>query len=1057
MKPSPLITAARAAALLSLCPVASAPANAASHSRNYVAEITPAAGSTAEPSLDTAGRVAVRYVDGMGRPVADILVGEGGDGGDIATLSEYDAAGRVSRQWAPFPTGGRDGGFPDGHGALSTAFHGDGSRPFTEIVYDMFRKDDPAETRAPGRGWDTHPARRARLGTDPADPRLRCLRLVADPDGPSLRTNGYYPKGTLRVVSDIDGDGNETLTFTDRLGRAVLTRRQAPGGGWADTYRAYDNAGDLRHILSPAASLSLRPRRPVPDSVLRKLAFYYEYDAARRVTLRRDPGVEPVYTVYDRIGNPVLSQDGCQRARGEWTVMKYDRRMRPAVAGTAVITSAPASAGSGGAATLSTAGPIGGGVIGGGVTGPVTGDVATGLRHALAAAYADSLLIEDPIHGAQLEHTLQYTCRSGPRGFTPFRSWHYDTYAVWDSVWPPDPREVPLSGGAFPPTGLPTVEMYISEPYGRPHIRGFAYDHAGRLTATATRDVYSDTYSHSETLTLDFNGRVTRREAVARLMAEKTTVERHSAVWGYVYDRAGRVTRSTLSVDGGPEVTAAACSYDQAGRPASSGSGGTALQRFDAAYDGNALVSLNDDSDGALPPGTSSFPPGYYPPGSFTRDALGRLTRDSTRSVVSVAYDPRCGLPASVKAASGERVLSAYLPDGTLLSRKLLTPRVTVTTTVNAKGDTIVRTRRDNIRDTEARYGAFTRRRDTRGAVTWRLDHDAGAAIVANDGAVTHLFHLRDRLGSTRVVFGMDGAPLQSVGYFPDGAPVILGPSERLTDRLREGMPFIDHAGLGAYDNSARWLDAVGGSFWQPDPKAASYPGFSPYANRGCNPTRYLDPSGEDCLPEFNDESIDVHADFYALESDYGLSDALRRAAETIRRQSGRWALQFKHNGEIVNLPINFQLSTYELPKIEGMEAIKNINYSLPLDKDDRRTNGVILMSDSEKHNTNGNSGNRLIQIKSYRMLTLTLPHEMGHILGMWHSNNGLMTESASDPYRSGDLSRQSIEQLIKTAIKSLVSGEGVSYENAGVVYSVMKSTQYDVEDLNKFKIVRIK
>ncbi len=69
--------------------------------------------------------------------------------------------------------------------------------------------------------------------------------------------------------------------------------------------------------------------------------------------------------------------------------------------------------------------------------------------------------------------------------------------------------------------------------------------------------------------------------------------------------------------------------------------------------------------------------------------------------------------------------------------------------------------------------------------------------------------------------------------------------SNNATDRLREGMPFIDHAGLGAYDNRARWLDAVVGSFWQPDPMAGSYPSFSPYANRGCNPTRFLDPSGE--------------------------------------------------------------------------------------------------------------------------------------------------------------------------------------------------------------------
>lgn len=32
------------------------------------------------------------------------------------------------------------------------------------------------------------------------------------------------------------------------------------------------------------------------------------------------------------------------------------------------------------------------------------------------------------------------------------------------------------------------------------------------------------------------------------------------------------------------------------------------------------------------------------------------------------------------------------------------------------------------------------------------------------------------------------------------------------------------------------------------DPKAGEYPGFSPYANRGCNPTRNLDPSGEEIV-----------------------------------------------------------------------------------------------------------------------------------------------------------------------------------------------------------------
>lgn len=963
---------------LTACAAAAIQAAAVSDDRNYVAEVTPDVGLTKEPGLASSGRVAVRYADGIGRTVAEILVGEGGASGspglagyvqanDIATVTEYDAAGRAFRQWVPFPTGGGKGDFPAGHAALAGAYHGQGSRPFTETVFDSYRKDDPAEVAGPGKGRDAHPAKRRRLGTDPADARLRCRAFKADLDGPTLTITGYYPVGSLRVAADTDPDGAETLTFTDRLGRRVLVRREAPGGGWADTYFVYDARGDLRHVLSPEMSLRLGSRRVVKAADLEALAFYYEYDRAHRMILRRAPGAGPAYYVYDRLGNPVLSQDAAQRQRGEWTVMKYDRKLRPAVAGTAVITAAPKAAGAreaGGVSALSINGGAIGGVIGGGgvVTPPIEGvESATPLRLALTEAYADSLLIEEPDY-RQIERTLQYTCRSGPEGFVPFRAWHYDSYRVWDETWPPDRAETPLSGGVFPPTGLPTVEMFLTSPTERPHLRGYAYDHAGRLTATAARDSYSDIYSHSERLTLDFNGRVTAADVTARLMTEKTVLERHTARWEHAYDRAGRLKSSSLSIDGGPAVVAEANLYDPAGRLRARGSGGlragdpygavvstvahdtggeltavssplfaqrvwlgeppswggaprwsgspcadstftatpgggavtrrlaysfdpldrltaatdaagggafaesrsfdlngnilslerdiggVALQRIDAAYDGNRLSALNDVSGGELAGAVPSIPPGYRGEGAFAYDTLGRLTADASRSVVAVGYDPLSGRQASLETADGRSVVSAYLPDGTLLSRETRTPRVTVTTTVNADGDTIVRTRRGSIVEREERYGPFSRRRDAAGAWSWRFHHPGGMAVIARDGSVEHYFYLRDRLGSTRVVFGMDGQPVQSVGYFPDGLPVALGTSAAVTDRLHEGMPFVDHAGIAAYDNDARWLQAALPRFDTPDPKADAYPHISPYANRACNPTRYLDPSGEDIL-----------------------------------------------------------------------------------------------------------------------------------------------------------------------------------------------------------------
>ena len=202
------------------------------------------------------------------------------------------------------------------------------------------------------------------------------------------------------------------------------------------------------------------------------------------------------------------------------------------------------------------------------------------------------------------------------------------------------------------------------------------------------------------------------------------------------------------------------------------------------------------------------------------------------------------------------RVFSSYLPDGTLMARQFRSVRTRTTVRVNSKGDTIVRTIREPVIDRTLYRGDW----EINGSV-WRLNTPEGIATVvkntstsdAQGGAsagrtFTHLWYVRDRLGSVRTVLDDEGTIRQCTMFYPSGLPVQLFGTERVTDRAHIGNRWSNFAGLGWHDNTARWHDAILGRFTTPDPKSADYPSFSPYTHCAANPLRFTDPTGCDTV-----------------------------------------------------------------------------------------------------------------------------------------------------------------------------------------------------------------
>ena len=129
----------------------------------------------------------------------------------------------------------------------------------------------------------------------------------------------------------------------------------------------------------------------------------------------------------------------------------------------------------------------------------------------------------------------------------------------------------------------------------------------------------------------------------------------------------------------------------------------------------------------------------------------------------------------------------------------------------------------------------------------WTAPLSETAAAQADVGRTfTHLWYVRDRLGSVRTVLDDKGTIRQCTMYYPSGLPVQLFGTERVTDRAHIGNRWINFAGLGWHDNTARWHDAILSRFTTPDPKSADYPSFSPYTHCAANPLRFTDPTGMD-------------------------------------------------------------------------------------------------------------------------------------------------------------------------------------------------------------------
>ena len=712
--------------------------------------------------------------------------------------------------------------------------------------------------------------------------------LAVGVDG-ELVCEGCHDAGTLSCTVTTDPDGHIVQSFTDGLGRTLLSRTFDDDEP-IDTYSVYDDYGRLRWVVTPEGSYLLSDSLTVPvdDDFAEKYCYVYTYNDRGLMTEKRMPGREAEYMRYDEGDRLRVSQDGNLRAKKQWISYSYDALGRVQEQSLAV------------EAELI----------------PIRSQAGVSIGEPIES-------VEPPYLGSSV----------------PLRKYVYDTY----------PSEVQAAGIDFQPiegltatdgeslrydnaTGSLTYEklaVLANDTITGYHQRACYYDYKGRVIQTVERDTEDGILRTSQRY--DFVGNlIAQRESYTR--AGKTDdIDRT-----FTYDDRSRLLSETTQVNGGEEAVVY-YEYDELGRLAARRLGeGTSAIAEQSKYDIRSWLTkksseLFDMSLGHSYTGNITSwqwqhkgdPSGDGPQNryEFTYDDLSRLTNtdqyvnnEKTRQNVErcLSYDRNGNLQTFIRYENGACVsnssynysgnrLVSYCP-GTVFEREdvgigeIIVPKKGIVFPLTVQlheYDANGNVTKDWERGLDMSYNCLnlleyaadndanainycyladgTKLSATtaddcgfsyRGSFTYRTDESSqpdrvfestpfgGGRIVGTVDDETEVrYFLTDHLGSVRAVVNSGCEVLERNDYYPFGKRWVT-PSMPVSDNRDRfnGKEDQSFAGLPFSDYGARMYDYERGRWLTQDRFAEKYYSIGQYNYCAGNPVNYIDIKGDSLM-----------------------------------------------------------------------------------------------------------------------------------------------------------------------------------------------------------------
>jgi RHS repeat-associated protein len=283
----------------------------------------------------------VEYFDGLGRPKQVVNVKATPTGNDIVTPILYDSYGLQTKTYLPIPKNTTTNGniYPQDPSSVNspvddvTNFY-QGDKTYSESILEISALKRIQQQKQVGNAWSSKPVN-YKYETNTSADAVKKYDVVTtwDPNNkvfvnttPSVQD---YQANILYKFSIKDEDGNETISFKNKLGQIVLTRKIISSTEKADTYYIYNLYNQLVYVIPPLASIS----PSLDTTTLGKLCYQYVYDSQNRLVEKKLPGKGWEYMVYDKQNRLVLTQDAKLGTNKEWLFSTYDKFGRPAYTG----------------------------------------------------------------------------------------------------------------------------------------------------------------------------------------------------------------------------------------------------------------------------------------------------------------------------------------------------------------------------------------------------------------------------------------------------------------------------------------------------------------------------------------------------------------------------------------------------------------------------------------------------------------------------------------------------------------------------------------------------
>lgn len=358
---------------------------------------------------------------------------------------------------------------------------------------------------------------------------------------------------------------------------------------------------------------------------------------------------------------------------------------------------------------------------------------------------------------------------------------------------------------------------------------------------------------------------------------------------------------------------------------------------------------------------------GYYPAGS--------LKWDANKGISKIDYDKN-GYPKRVQFSNGNVTEYVYGSDGEKKKTEYYTavPIISVgldeTLSMNASNTLSV--------DSVCYAGNFI---FENGQLSKFLF--AGGYMTFSNSQPVYYYYTKDHQGNNRAVVNRDGSIEQVVHYYPFGAIYSdVGTNDGLQKYKYNEKELDRMHGLNQYDYSARQYDPLLCCFTQMDPLAEKYYGMNPYVYCANNPANAIDPDGMDWRITYTED--DGHFKHYSIHISGVLYNS---SSQKVNMKLLKTDIERQIKDAFTFSKGTFDVSTsVDLRTVSSLDEIKETDHVFNIV--DQENLGKSVLAKSDVGGLQVRIGKTLVDKILSNENSRTIPHELGHTAGLYHSKN---------------------------------------------------------------------